>query len=468
LSILLAIAEPTISNGIRKVLVDHGFSVFEDEVLHRKFLNETIELLSPSMVIIHDHFLPSDFENPEERDEEILQMIENWRMVYDTDLRIVYLCVRDRYDPFLGKLVARNVLDIFYEKGLDTKKFAEQLSQPPRFANVQKFGTGHLDIKYVSEENEEDDDHVESEKPERKWLGEKKSLIEKAAKISSKVSFSAKKGTEGFKSKIPKRSDNPDEEDISDDNLMEEILDLLPDESVKQMKSTIIGTVLIAVAGVQNHLGSTSTALSIASYLKSLGHIVAVVEANHSQDFDRIHSLYEGEEQFFKNANSFKLYGITHYKYRENMDLNQLYSAYEYIIMDYGDLKNAAAYEEEFIRAHIRVVVCSADEWKFHWIGDFLKRHDLDKEDCIFVVPMATNAKLKDLQERLDYLEVFTIPSLDNPYAITKDTAEVLSEILGPYLKSSRRTFSKNALILTGVISIAATALIFTVFKFLG
>lgn len=480
MSILLAIAEPTISNGIRKVLVEHGLTVLKDEVLHRKYLNETIELLSPSMVIIHDYFLPSELEDPEERDQEILQMIEHWRMVYDTDLRIVYLCVRDRHDPFLGQLVARNVLDIFYEQGLDTKRFAIQLSQPPRYANVQKFGKGQLDIKFMENEEPEQEEKVleqssESGDSDERESSGKVSVIERAAKISSKVAEGAKRGAEDLKGKLPKRNVSESEKvhkenHSNDDAIMEDILDLMPEELIasKSSKPAIIGTVLISVAGVKPHLGSTHTALSIASYLKKLGHAVAVVEVNHSQDFDRIHSMYEGEKHFFTSIDTFELNGITHYKYRENIDLNNLYSAYEYVIMDYGDLENAAAYDEEFRRAHVRVVVCSADEWKFHWIEDFLKYNELDKRECVFVVPLSTNAKLKDLQDRLDYQDVYAIPIQDNPYDLNKETVEVLINILGPYLKSPHRTFSKKSLVITSVISVAITLLILAIFNYLG
>ncbi|TKI48247.1 hypothetical protein [Lysinibacillus tabacifolii] len=151
-SILLAITEPTFSQGIRSLLTKGGLEIIEDEVYHRKYLNDTIELNSPSMVIIHDLYLPSDLTEAAERDLEMLQLIEFWRSVYDSNLRVVYLCMRDKQDSFLSQLVARNVLDIFNERTMSQQRMLEQLAAPARFVNVQRFGTGNIDFEIIDDE----------------------------------------------------------------------------------------------------------------------------------------------------------------------------------------------------------------------------------------------------------------------------------------------------------------------------
>lgn len=470
MSVLLAIGESAISSKLRLYLVQSDFDVIVDEVLHRKYLDESITLNKPSILIIHDLYLPSELDNGEERDLEMLQMIEHWRSVYDADLRIVYLCVRDKQDPFLSQLVARNILDIFYERALNPALFIEQLSSPPRFVNVQKFGTGTLEVDLT--DDEEDVTEVKDEQ-------QKDSIFERASKLSSQVVGSAKEIKEKIAKKEPKPPKEPKlpkepkpekESSYSLDVMLGDILDIMPIEVMKpdKVKPSIIGTVLIAVAGVKPHMGSTHTALTIANYLAQQGFSVAIFEANYSGDFDRIHSLYEGERQLMKNERYFDINGISHYKYRESIDLNELYASFEYVVLDYGNLGDAAAFEEEFLRAHIRCVLCSADEWKLHWVDEFLTYNKLEKENCTFIIPNATEDKVKDLQDRLNYLDIQAFPTQDNPYEPSREAEDVIRDMLGQFLKaSSNLSFSKKALVITSIVSVMITAFIFTVFKVL-
>lgn len=505
-TVLLALAQPTLSKDIRELLVSGGLAVHDEEVFHRKYLNDTIELLSPSMVIIHDLYLPSDLENPEERDLEMLQLIEYWRTEYDNDLRVVYFCVREKQDSFLSDLVARNVLDIFNERQVSLKMIREQLSDTPRFKNVQRFGTGNISVEFIEDgtveskfqeeidgDNSNGNDGNLEDQPSiangRRELGKKisqtagKTISNTAVKLGSlgtHLSEHALKGTElgkkgvglatktagTIKDLIPT---GPASDINSQELMMEDILDLMPVELdvTKRIKPAIIGTVLIAVAGVRPHMGATYTSISIASYLEKLGHSVAIIESNNSQDFDRIHSLYEGEKIFLKKDHYFEIDGIHHYKYREVFNLNELYSLYEYVIMDFGDLQTATGYIDEFQRAHVRCVLCSGDEWKKQWIDEFLYRNNLDKTDCLFIIPSGTDDKRKNIREMLNYDGVLPFPTEENPYSPSREAEEVIIEVLGTYLKSPSRSFSKKALVITSVISVVVTTAIVTIFNLL-
>ncbi len=485
-SVLLAIAEGNISNSLRNYLGSIGFDVLADEVLHRKYLNESVELKAPDIVVIHDHYLPSDFDiaDTKARDQEMLQLIEEWRLRYDQSVRVVYLCVRDRTDTFLSDLVARNVLDIFHEQTIQLTTF-NQLLEPPRFSNAKRFGTGNLQIEAMLQDETNEQVMIEDEaannerltdKGSREIQGKDGALSKKKSEPSlnnttvieraQQATDSVKQMVSTIKEKLPKRVEIESENDEFKD-----VLDLLPLNitELPEQRVTVIGTVLIAVANVAAHLGSTHTSLTIAKYLAKLGHTVAVVELNYSEDFDRIHAEYEGEKQYIKKDDSFDIDGITHYKYREDLNLNVLYSAYEYVVLDYGDLEDAAAFTEEIKRAHIRCVVCSADEWKIKWIHNFMTFNQLEITDCVLVVPNCGNEKLDDLRGRLDYRDIYAMPTLDYPYEITKEAESTVKDVLGDFIKNpSSSVFSKKALITTGLLSTGITSLVFTIIKYLS
>jgi hypothetical protein len=162
--VLLAVGEPNMSSILRKHLASNGFGVIEKEVLHRKYLDEVIENEKPSILIIHDHYLESELESRREQEREILQMIDRWRLQYEDTIRVVYLCERERTDPFLGALAARNVMDIFHKREIPAQLFIKQLLEPPKFINIAKLGVSDLDLTnlpFVEKEKQKETEGVE-------------------------------------------------------------------------------------------------------------------------------------------------------------------------------------------------------------------------------------------------------------------------------------------------------------------
>lgn len=147
--------EKNLSLILRRNLEAAGFEVAKEEVFHRDYLNESVEMERPDLIILHDRHLPSQYDDPEANEEELLQIIEYWRRLYDRKLRVCLMCERDRRDPFLASLVARNVLDIFNERQITTAHLIDQLKKEALYANVSKYGVAESSIDSLMEEEEE-------------------------------------------------------------------------------------------------------------------------------------------------------------------------------------------------------------------------------------------------------------------------------------------------------------------------
>ena len=72
------------------------FVLSPQEVLHRRFLEEILDIEKPDVLVIHDYYLGSDFIRQEQKDQELATFFRNFRINYDDSLRIVFLCERDR------------------------------------------------------------------------------------------------------------------------------------------------------------------------------------------------------------------------------------------------------------------------------------------------------------------------------------------------------------------------------------
>lgn len=486
MSILIAVGEENLSSILRNHFENARMDVIDNDILHRNYLNEVIELEHPTMVILHDYYLPSDLTDQTAQEEEILELLNAWRVAYDDKLRVVYLCERDRRDPFLGKLVAHNVLDIFNERQILVDVFVEQLSEPARFSNVSKFGVGGLEIEFeeqVEEETSADKSKeetapvVEVSKPKEKQPKPSAPKGQKTKELLQSVNGRLKTVREAgeewnqqrikdkeVKASIPKET-KPKKEKPSLDVSFDELIDLMPIPKEVYRRPQVVGTVVIAVGGVQAHLGATHTAMSIASFLQKRQHSVALIELNDSEDFERIHALYEGEEHFIRKDTKFSYKGIDHYKYREELRLWEIIPTYEYVVLDVGAIENSA-YLEEFKRAHIRCVLVSPYEWKEHWIKQFGEQVR-DAEHYTYITPFAGKSTVRDMQERFPNLHIVPFTADENPYSVKEDRQIEIVEILDGFLKEDKKGFSQKTVILTSVISIAITLLLFTTFKWL-
>lgn len=491
LSILLAVGEPSMANILRKYFEEGAFEVIDNDVHHRKYLNDILELENPNILILHDIYLPSDLHTKEDKEQELLTLINSWRVDRE-DMRVVFICERPKNDPFLGDLVAHNVLDIFNERQIIAKNFLEQLSAPPRYANVSKFKVGGLTLSFdettdTSEVEQQEELDVEENnevtavpvastvKKPKIDFSEKKAAIGKQLsertqdlkELAGKVSLPKRNDTPKVeKEKIPKaKAEAKQEKQFQTELELGDIIEFMPIDRVQQ-RSAIIGTVLISVAGVVPHIGATHTAISIASYLKDLGHSVALVEGNESQDYDRIHTLYEGEKRMLSSINTFEMQGITHYKYRERQDLYEIFPLYEYVVLDLGSIQDTP-YLEEFRRSHVKCVVCSGDEWKLHWIETFQKIYP-NHEDVCYLIPGAVESVRKDLEERLEWRSVYSFPIQVSPYEPSTDVEEILYDVLGEFIKSPKKTFSRGMLIISSVASVAITVAVLGVFYIIG
>lgn len=464
MSFLLAVGDRDYTEILRSNFVRHGLDVNENEVLHRNFLNEIIDTERPAAVVLHDVYLPSDTQSQQENEAEILALIEQWRSLYDDQLRVVYLCERERSDPFLAALVARNVLDIFNARIIPTKQLIEQLQAPPRYANVSRFGIGTLELEEPEEEDTspEPPDSEDNESKEERG----RQLVSRLTSKAKSVMDAGADWHEQRKQQSAERSGppkSPPEKGHMDQ--LGDFIDLMPIPKEVYQRSAVIGTVVVAVAGARPHLGATHTSMAIASYLQHKGYSVALIEANRGEDFERIHALYEGEQQYIRYQNVFEYDGIEHYKFREDMRLGEIMATYEYVVLDMGDVETTPLYDE-FRRAHIRLLLTSPYEWKQHWLEDFCEKVT-DQEHYSFVLPFADDANLKSMEERLPDLQFVAFPRQANPYKVEEEAESAIRTLMQGFLKEPVQKTTHRALVAASIASAVVTSLIIGTFIWL-
>ncbi len=185
--VLFAIGEDSISSSLRKHLTQHGFSVEQHEVIHADYLEESISDALPNVLIIHDFYLQHNFDNEFKKEDWIIRLCQQFRYQFDDNLRVVYLCERPEHDPFLSRLIAVNVLDIFHKRSINIETLVTQLKDKPRYSNIAHLvNSSYADgTKATSEENESDGN--DEQEQETKQDDEHESKSKKKVNVKEKV-----------------------------------------------------------------------------------------------------------------------------------------------------------------------------------------------------------------------------------------------------------------------------------------
>ena len=225
---------------------------------------------------------------------------------------------------------------------------------------------------------------------------------------------------------------------------------------------TIIGTVLVAIIGVEENAGTTHTALLITNYLARKGKKVAIVEANDKKDFATIEYVYEGMRGFQSDKPSFSIKGVDYYKSGWDLDLAKLKEKnYEYIVLDLGCYEKSE-YIEEFLRAHVQVVVGHGSDWRQQKIAEFSEKFkDRDQSNWIFCTPFADELSVDDIKKMIKSDRVYSIPAHPDPWIANRETDQVLDLFMKEYL-GQRRAKNRTGL-LYGIIAAAFVVIVILV-----
>lgn len=376
--------------------------------------------------------------------------------------------------PLLAEFLNMGIYNFFARNGIKftVQNLKDSFIKPMSFSIALEYGTVNKEIPWRRDLTKPQTLEVKFVNPEAEAQKLEQSTGDIAINDNSDNGSESKKNPMDFLSKIPKPNiPKPNislpkmpvhEKDTTNESIDDEWI-FEKNENSFTNKMPVVGTVLIGVAAVQKHLGATNTAINIAKFLSKAGHNVALVEANKNMDFDRIHSLIEGET-ITLSEKEFNFQGITHIKYRDDMDLSGVYTKFQFVVLDIGDIRNSQ-FKAEFNRSHIKCVVATADEWKYHWIEEFLLNVD-STEDLVFLVPSSDFKSANDLESRLKKHLVYPLEKHSNPYEVPEESGEVFKQLLKLYLKNHELRLKGKHLLLTALLGALISAIGFTFFIF--
>lgn len=251
-----------------------------------------------------------------------------------------------------------------------------------------------------------------------------------------------------------------------------DVLDMeLPDLPFQErvvVQERIVGTITIAVMGVESKIGSTHLSILMANYLNRKGYSVALLEANGSQDFAYIESAYEGIRDFTNSTSQFSINGVMYYKHNSKVDMSSLLAmGYDYLILDIGS-QGESDWSQEFFRANAQILLGAGSEWRQPKIKQFRKMYSkMDQSNWYYCIPFVDPISITDIRKELPGNQVFRLPPHPDPYKTSSETDAALTKILKPYLGVRKKASTKIWFysILSGCIVIIIALIILLILK---
>lgn len=218
------------------------------------------------------------------------------------------------------------------------------------------------------------------------------------------------------------------------------------------MEDKIKKKLIIGVGGVSHGSGVTHTTLAIASYIKSMGQKVAIIEFNERPRLKNLLMYADSHNKGYFALNGIDIYYQTENKQGKELDnFNQsLFQSrsknYKYIIIDFGVLKKVnengiaeptLSYGEMFRTDH-QILCLNGSPWGWADINFYRCDNFAEVEPYIsswvVSVNLATTIKFKDIKKEIQNTTVLKnikkAPVFLSPFNIDEEVSKYLGSLL--------------------------------------
>lgn len=203
------------------------------------------------------------------------------------------------------------------------------------------------------------------------------------------------------------------------DNRSDSVRRVIPDNREEpELKPS--GVITIALAGAQDRIGTTTQCFQIVKYLTSKGYKTAYLEFNNTDYLKKMKRLFGLSESDF----SFE--GIDLFSKEQ---ISEVIKNYDYIVYDYGSIKNPSFNQYSFLEKSINILVCGAKPGEIECSTQALSMFQKHLE-VIFLFNFVAASDEEDIVSQMGNHKTFFSPLIPDSYSILSEQERLLSKIV--------------------------------------
>lgn len=199
----------------------------------------------------------------------------------------------------------------------------------------------------------------------------------------------------------------------------------------KDGRAKIVDTTEYGIMGVEHGIGTTHTAMMLATYLaKDTTKSVALVEINNSNNMRDLAEWVTGEKI---ETNNYPLGNIDIYFGVDYLTFTAMYKDnYDYVVVDFGCYNKKREVIKEYIRIKNKFIVASGIDWNLPTLEDFYEDFIVDRSHtAVYLIPYLNDEMLIPIERIVKPNKVKGIPFNLNPFELSNETEAFLQELIG-------------------------------------
>lgn len=185
---------------------------------------------------------------------------------------------------------------------------------------------------------------------------------------------------------------------------------IIPVKPSIEEKKPITST--IAICGSQSRIGTTTQCMQLVKYLTSNGFKTAYLELNDTEYVKKLKTLFGLSQNVFE--------GVELYTPEQISSI----SDYDYIVYDYGSIKNSYFNMYSFLERQTKIVVCGAKPNEMEFSTAALKMFNLYK-DVKYLFNFVAKADENDISSLMGEHKTYFSPLIPDSYSLLSGQQEL-------------------------------------------
>lgn len=177
---------------------------------------------------------------------------------------------------------------------------------------------------------------------------------------------------------------------------------------------------------------TTQFAINCAVLLREQYNKVALVELNQNLNLEYIQAFATGSQPFENDDYYFDAHGITHFKFKVGLPLQEILQRFDAVVLDLGMISNLHPYKSYFERGNYRLILTPTYQWSWHLVDTFVHYDQHALIDYQFVMFNAAKHDVMNFKRIYgSRVQLHALATINRLYDLSEDDKNTIRPLIG-------------------------------------
>ncbi|MFL0584311.1 hypothetical protein ACH0B6_17190 [Solibacillus silvestris] len=193
-----------------------------------------------------------------------------------------------------------------------------------------------------------------------------------------------------------------------------------------------------AIGHLARDYSTTQFAINCAVLLREQYNKVALVELNQNLNLEYVQAFATGAQPFANDDYYFEAGGITHFKFKVGLPLQEILQRFDAVVLDLGMISNLHPYKSYFERGNYRLLLTPTYQWSWHLVDTFIHYDQHALIDYQFIMFNAAKHDVMNFKRIYgNRVHLHALGSISRLYDLSEEDKQAIRPLVG--LKKGNR-----------------------------